>query len=228
MPGSRERATLVREMTPHGAHTRRHKPESDERLRAIGAQAPPLRAEALRSIAHERAGRAMRYLPVAVVVVVIVAVVVVAGVQWFRPLPAPVFRSAVSATLQVPGAPPALPWPATGAAVLSVGGVGMLGHVGSTQPVPVAGLAKVMTAYVVLADHPLAPEDDGPPVPVTAAAIATYQAEKADQQSVVPVAAGETLTERQALEGLLVASGNDMASLLAEWDAGSTASFVTR
>jgi serine-type D-Ala-D-Ala carboxypeptidase (penicillin-binding protein 5/6) len=85
-----------------------------------------------------------------------------------------------------------------------------------------------MTAEVVLEDHPLAAGADGPLVPVSAAAIAAYQAEQADQQSTVPLAAGENLTERQALEGLLVASGNDMAGLLAEWDAGSTAAFVAK
>ena len=43
---------------------------------------------------------------------------------------------------------------------------------------------------------------------------AAAQAEAATQQAVVPVVAGETLTELQALEGLLVAQGNDMALLL--------------
>jgi D-alanyl-D-alanine carboxypeptidase (penicillin-binding protein 5/6) len=45
---------------------------------------------------------------------------------------------------------------------------------------------------------------------------------------VVKVRAGERLTERQALEGLLLPSGNNLATLLARWDAGSEGAFLTR
>ena len=85
-----------------------------------------------------------------------------------------------------------------------------------------------MTAYVVLKDHPLAPGVTGPAIPVTADTIAAYQAGLATQQSVVDVAAGESLTELEALEGLLIPSGNDLATLLAEWDAGSTTAFIAK
>jgi serine-type D-Ala-D-Ala carboxypeptidase (penicillin-binding protein 5/6) len=47
-------------------------------------------------------------------------------------------------------------------------------------------------------------------------------------QSVVKVAAAEKLTERQALEALLIPSGNNIASLLARWDAGSEAAFAAK
>jgi serine-type D-Ala-D-Ala carboxypeptidase (penicillin-binding protein 5/6) len=45
---------------------------------------------------------------------------------------------------------------------------------------------------------------------------------------VVVVAAGEKLTEREALKGLLIASGDNMAEILARWDAGSVPAFVAR
>jgi D-alanyl-D-alanine carboxypeptidase (penicillin-binding protein 5/6) len=85
-----------------------------------------------------------------------------------------------------------------------------------------------MTAYVVLQDHPLAPGADGPAIPVTAATLATYQSDVATQQATVPVAAGESLTELESLEGLLVVGGDDIATLLADWDAGSTDVFVAK
>jgi D-alanyl-D-alanine carboxypeptidase (penicillin-binding protein 5/6) len=107
-------------------------------------------------------------------------------------------------------------------------GIGSLGHVGSTKPVPIASITKVMTAYVVLKDHPLSAGANGPAIPVTAAVVADYQAGLATQQSVVQVSAGESLTELQALEGLLIPSGNDIATLLADWDAGSTTAFVAK
>jgi D-alanyl-D-alanine carboxypeptidase (penicillin-binding protein 5/6) len=43
-----------------------------------------------------------------------------------------------------------------------------------------------------------------------------------------PYAAGEQLTERQALQALLLPSANNIAAVLARWDAGSTDRFVAR
>jgi D-alanyl-D-alanine carboxypeptidase (penicillin-binding protein 5/6) len=134
----------------------------------------------------------------------------------------------VTTSVRIPGKSPSLPWPTTGSAALTMEGVGSLGQVGSTRPVPIASITKVMTAYVVLKDHPLGPGATGPGIVVTADTIAAYQTGLATQQSVVKVAAGESLTEIQALEGLLIPSGNDLATLLAEWDAGSTAAFVAK
>jgi D-alanyl-D-alanine carboxypeptidase (penicillin-binding protein 5/6) len=44
----------------------------------------------------------------------------------------------------------------------------------------------------------------------------------------VPVTAGEQLSERQALEALLLPSADNMAWILARWDAGSQAAFTAR
>ena len=44
----------------------------------------------------------------------------------------------------------------------------------------------------------------------------------------MPIAAGEQLTERQALQALLLPSANNIAAVLARWDAGSTERFVAR
>lgn len=166
-------------------------------------------------------------LVVFVTAAIVLAAVVFAGVQLLRSAPPARLRPALSGTLQVPGTPPSFPWPTTGSAAMSVEGVGSLGEVGSTQPVPVASITKVMTAYVVLTDHPLGAGDTGPDIAVTEADVADYQADLATGQSVVQVTAGESLTELQALEGLLIASGNNLATMLADWDAGSTAAFVT-
>ena len=65
-------------------------------------------------------------------------------------------------------------------------------------------------------------------VPVSAADVASYTAEKNQGQSVFPVAAGEKLSEYQALQALLVPSGNNIAELLAAWDAGSVGAFVDK
>ena len=175
-----------------------------------------------------KTGRARRWLIPVGLAFLVVLLGVAAGLQWTRRIPAPVFHPVVTTSVHIPGPSPSLPWPTTGSAALTMEGVGSLGQVGSTQPVPIASITKVMTAYVVLEDHPLAPGATGPAIPVTADTIAAYQAGLATQQSVVDVAAGESLTELEALQGLLIPSGNDLATLLAEWDAGTTTAFVAK
>jgi serine-type D-Ala-D-Ala carboxypeptidase (penicillin-binding protein 5/6) len=85
-----------------------------------------------------------------------------------------------------------------------------------------------MTAYVVLHDHPLHGGAGGPQMVVSRADVAAYRADRAAGESVVAVRVGGRLTERQVLEGLLLASGNNMATLLARWDAGSERAFVAK
>jgi D-alanyl-D-alanine carboxypeptidase (penicillin-binding protein 5/6) len=58
--------------------------------------------------------------------------------------------------------------------------------------------------------------------------VAVYRADEASGQSVVLVQAGERLTERQALEGMLLPSGNNIATLLARWDAGTEPAFLAK
>jgi D-alanyl-D-alanine carboxypeptidase (penicillin-binding protein 5/6) len=106
--------------------------------------------------------------------------------------------------------------------------VGQLTDSPDQRPLPIASLAKIMTAYVVLHDHPLSGDADGPGVTITPDDVAAYQTDVAQRESTVKVTAGEVLSERQELEGLLVASGNDIAGSLARWDAGNVAAFVAK
>jgi D-alanyl-D-alanine carboxypeptidase (penicillin-binding protein 5/6) len=178
--------------------------------------------------AVRRPGRFRRYLLRSAVVVVVVLIGVGAGLQWSRPVPSPTFDPGQTDSVHLAGRSPTLPWPTSGSAALTMLGVGSLGRVGSTTPVPIASITKVMTAYVVLTDHPLSIGETGPVIPVDAPTLAAYDAGETSQQSEVKVVAGETLTELQALEGLLIPSGNDIATMLADWDAGSTTAFVAK
>jgi D-alanyl-D-alanine carboxypeptidase (penicillin-binding protein 5/6) len=121
-----------------------------------------------------------------------------------------------------------LPWPDSAQSMVQVAGLGVVGHSGGTRPVPIASVTKVMTAYVVLRDHPLRAGRSGPTITVTATEAAAYQRQKAAGQSLVRVAAGEAISERQALQALLLASGDNMADILARWDAGSKSAFVRK
>ena len=185
-------------------------------------------ADDLKAIATERVARFWRTLLVVVVILGLLLLAVGASVQWLRPVPTPTFRPSTSATVILPGVAPALPWPASGEAAMAVEGIGSFGGVHDTRPVPIAGLADVLTAYVVLRDHPLGEDSAGPNLTVDAQTLAAYQTGTAAQDAEVKITQGETLSELAALEGLLVDSGNDMATLLADWDAGSTAAFVSK
>jgi D-alanyl-D-alanine carboxypeptidase (penicillin-binding protein 5/6) len=101
----------------------------------------------------------------------------------------------------------------------------MLGSANETA-IPAESVTKVMTALVVLDDHPITSGQSGPTVTLTDADVQSYQADVSDKQSTVRVLAGEQLTELQLLEGMLIPSANNYAETVARWDAGSIAGFV--
>jgi D-alanyl-D-alanine carboxypeptidase (penicillin-binding protein 5/6) len=142
--------------------------------------------------------------------------------------------TAVTATTSASTSPPAsaipgtIAWPQAAEAAVTVQGYPSVTVHGATTPVPIASLAKVMTAYVVLTDHPLTATSQGPTITVTQADVALYAAESADGDSTVKVAAGERLTERQALEAMLLQSANNLAVLFTRWDAGGKSAFLQR
>ncbi|HEV2593233.1 MAG TPA: hypothetical protein VGU02_15230 [Gaiellaceae bacterium] len=117
-------------------------------------------------------------------------------------------------------------WPAHGqAAFIREGEM----HAGPHQhAAPIASVAKVMTAYLVLRDHPLRIGQAGPAITLTDDDVTDTDRRRGQEESVVPVAAGERLTELQALQALLLPSANNIAAVLAHWDAGSVEGFVAR
>ncbi|MCM2388830.1 D-alanyl-D-alanine carboxypeptidase family protein [Streptomyces albipurpureus] len=118
-----------------------------------------------------------------------------------------------------------LPWPAGGQASVVDTGSGRSGTSGEQKAVPIASVTKVMTAYVILMNHPLQEGESGPLITVDQKA----QDESGSRdESTVYVAAGQEFTQRQLLEMLLLPSGNNIARLLARWDAGSEQAFAAK
>ena len=215
-----------RRRVPAHARGRALPKANEQRLAEMGRHLPPPSEEELEIVAGLRASHRRRRLLGWAAFVVVAALCAGAIVQWVRPMPGATVQVAAA---RLPGSAPVLAWPSTGDAAVAVEGLGLVGQVRGTQSVPVAGLAQVLTAYVVLSDHHLATGGvAGPTIPVDAATLTAYQAGLANQESEVPVATGESLTELQALEGLLIDSGGDMATLLADWDAQSSTAFVAK
>jgi D-alanyl-D-alanine carboxypeptidase (penicillin-binding protein 5/6) len=109
---------------------------------------------------------------------------------------------------------------------VAVEGVGSLGSTGGQKPVPIASVAKVMTAYLTLKKFPLAPGEEGFKVRISQAQVDEEHERVALDQSTVAVRAGETLSERQLLEALMLPSANNIAALLAVKASGSIEAFV--
>jgi serine-type D-Ala-D-Ala carboxypeptidase (penicillin-binding protein 5/6) len=162
----------------------------------------------------------------AIVLVVLIAAALVRAET--KTTPDLVVHRVVPKTLKLPGKPFKPAWPSEGEATVAVEGVGSLGSTGGQEPVPIASVAKVMTAYLTLKQFPLKPGADGFHVRITQAQVEEEHARVAMDQSTVAVRKGETLSERQLLEALMLPSANNIAALLAVHDAGSIEAFVKK
>jgi D-alanyl-D-alanine carboxypeptidase (penicillin-binding protein 5/6) len=119
-------------------------------------------------------------------------------------------------------------WPACGQAAFVQTGQSQIQTGPNQHAAPIASLAKVMTAYLVLRGHPLQVGQDGRTVTLTDVDVADTDRRAGQDQSVVSISAGEQLTELRALQALLLPSANNVAAVLARWDAGSLDRFVAR
>ncbi|MGI5164795.1 hypothetical protein ACQEU3_10620 [Spirillospora sp. CA-253888] len=159
-----------------------------------------------------------------VLITLVAALILVAGVvtgQLLRPVPEPSIElSLPAASHTFPGAAPVLPWPSGGQAAVAVEGLGTMGSAGGSAPIPTASVAKVMTAYVILRGHPLRSGEDGPEFTVSPQGIAELPGRHRRQESLLGITPGLRLTERKALEALMIISANDVAHELARWDSG--------
>ncbi len=162
-----------------------------------------------------------------VIAALVVIIGALAGVQLARPVPAQSVTVDSAVLADQPGGT-GFSWPPARESALTIAGINESWRSGGQREVPIASVAKMMTAYLVLRDHPLAPGAPGPVITVTSAEQQIYQDDVAQGDSNAAVTAGEKITERQALEALLLPSADNIADLLAVWDAGSVAAFAAK
>ncbi|MET9675051.1 D-alanyl-D-alanine carboxypeptidase [Streptomyces sp. NPDC006482] len=177
---------------------------------------PPPKPNALRTTAR----RVRIWTPLVVLLLIIFAIV-----QMVRPLPATVLTLSAAPTFTFAGGELKMPWPTEGQGAVEVEGVGSMGLYGPQKPAPIASVTKTMTAYVILRDHPIKGNAGGPEITIDKKA--ADQA-KAAHESTAAVQEGQTYTEKELLELLMIPSANNVARLLARWDAGSEAAFVEK
>ncbi|MET8174965.1 D-alanyl-D-alanine carboxypeptidase [Streptomyces clavifer] len=154
---------------------------------------------------------------------VLLLVVVFAIAQAVRPLPEPALVLSADPTYTFGGEKLDMPWPAEGQGAVEVEGVGTIGSYGTEKSAPIASVAKIMTAYVILQGHPITGKQDGEEIVVDETA--GEEANRPDE-STAPIKEGQKYTQRQMLQLLMIPSGNNVARLLARWDAKTVDAFV--
>ncbi len=110
--------------------------------------------------------------------------------------------------------PAALALPATGSsAVIAGSGDPVAG--GETTARPIAGLAKVVLAHVVLDRAPLEVGSLGPTTAIDADDVQRLRALQASSVRTVPVVSGQAWTQYDLLAASIIGSGNNIAEVLA-------------
>ncbi|MER5752371.1 D-alanyl-D-alanine carboxypeptidase [Streptomyces sp. NPDC002088] len=159
---------------------------------------------------------------------VILLAIVFAIVQAVRPLPATALTLTAEDSYTFDGDKVDLPWPSEGQGWMDVNGIGSMGDFGKQTPVAIGSVAKAMTAYIVLKDHPMKSGEEGASITVDATAEKEGGYDKDGESTLNTVKEGDKLTEKQALSAVMIPSANNIARLLARWDAGSEAAFIKK
>jgi len=149
----------------------------------------------------------------------------IATAAYFRPLPA--IEAQVLFPASLPKQSVTLPWPSYGQSALGASGYGLLQINGDQKTVPVASIAKVVTAMAVLKKKPLPIGEEGPAITLGPGDVDLFGSYLARGGSVVKVQSGEKISQYQALQAMLLPSGNNMADSLAIWAFGSLPAYVT-
>ncbi len=115
-----------------------------------------------------------------------------------------------------------LEWPEYGQAAYGTVDDGVLAKsTEESEPVPIASLAKVITALAVLEKNPMQLGEQGPTITLNEEDEAIYREYVAKDGSVVPVQSGEEITQYQALQAMLLPSANNISDSLVKRVFGS-------
>ena len=160
------------------------------------------------------------------IIILLIIVIGLAMLSYSRPLP-PIYPTSKTINPQV-STPGPIDWPIAQEAAIGATSYGILATHGLQKQVPIACVAKLITALTILQKYPLTISQlQTPIITLTNADVAIYNQYVAEQGSVVKVAEGEQISEYQALEAMLIPSANNMADSLAIWAFGSLPNYVS-
>ncbi|MFM9590254.1 D-alanyl-D-alanine carboxypeptidase [Streptomyces scabiei] len=181
---------------------------------------PPPRQTPVRTFIR----RVKIWTPLAILLVIVFAVA-----QSLRPLPAPALALTADESYAFKGGKVDLPWPAEGQGWMDVNGIGTMDSFGEQKPVAIGSVAKAMTAYVILKDHPMKPGEKGETITVDAKGETEGGYDKDGESTLNTVKEGDKLSQYDAIAAIMIPSANNIARLLARWDSnGSEKAFVKK
>lgn len=172
---------------------------------------------------------------------VVAILVVVGAIGTYVPMTllAPLNSAAVTAEAPAVASAAAtvVPLPQVGASALTVigaegfagtvGAGGILTSSGATDALPIASITKLVTALVVLDAKPIADAEPGPTLTFGRADAALYDKYFLRRATIQPMRAGSTISERDALELMLVVSASNYAEAVSTWAFGSQDAYLT-
>lgn len=140
-------------------------------------------------------------------------------ILYLRPLP----PATLELSLPEPTAPKpvTLAWPSEGQAGVGANGYDFFVSNSKVVTVPTASMAKVITALCVLQKHPLKLGETGPTITMTAADMGRLEQQIEQGGSHLRISEGDTFTEYEMLEAMLLPSANNIADSIAIWAFGS-------
>lgn len=112
-------------------------------------------------------------------------------------------------------------WPAYGNAAIGTIDDGLKSTHGSTEMQPTASIAKIITVLVVLDKYPIQPGSQGPIITMSQQDVDYLRSAIAAGGSNLSITAGQQLTQYQMIQGILLASSNNLSDSLATWAFGS-------
>lgn len=149
----------------------------------------------------------------------IICVLLIVGYEYHaltRPLPQ-IKPTTVEHQLSIQAVPSSLSWPAVGQSAVGIVGTNVMHAHGTQKPTPTASTAKLITALLVLKAKPLQLGEQGPMITLSTQDFSLYASYLAQGGSVIPVKAGEQISEYQLLEAMLLPSANNAADSLSTW-----------
>jgi len=158
-------------------------------------------------------------------VMIVCSVFIYSLYAYLAPLPEPKLNLSLPT---IPAETTQLVWPANSNAALGTQEDGLFSTKTTSAPQPIASVTKIITALMILKAKPLNKGEAGPSITITQADIDSYQSYISQYGSVANVKLGESLTEYQALQAMLIPSANNIADTLARWAYGSVDEYVKK
>lgn len=126
----------------------------------------------------------------------------------------------------IPADTPALDWPSYGQSALYAEGYGPLDTNGDQATIPIASITKIVTALTILRSKPINDISNSPSITFNQDDVDIYNRYLSQDGVVAPVTPGNTISQYDMLQIMLVASANNYAETMAIWAFGSVDAYL--